>query len=119
VQDYSFTSEPIARALSRANKRCHKVVVILDKSQLTAKNTMLPLIGKAGIETYIDKQHAIAHEKAMVIDGHIVITGNFNVSSSEEYFNAEDIIIVDSRELAKQHYDNFIAHKNHSVRYNY
>jgi len=119
AQNYSFNSEPVARALARANKRCHKVIVILDQSQLTAKNTMLPLIGKAGIETYVDKQHAIATSRSMVIDGHIVISGSFSLATSEDFTSADSTLIVDSRESAKQHYDNFMAHKSHCVRYNY
>lgn len=119
VQAYSFTSEPIADALVRAKSRCHKVVVILDKSQLTAKNTMLSLVADADIETYIDKKHAIAHNKVMVIDGSTVITGSFNFTNAAEYKNAENLLIIDSKELAKQYYDNFMNHKSHSVRYGY
>ena len=116
VQAYSFTSEPIAEALVRANKRCHKVAVVLDKSQLTAKNTMLSLVNDAGIETFIDKKHAIAHNKVMVIDGHTVITGSFKLTNAAELQNTENLLIVDSKELAKKYYDNFMTHKSHSVR---
>ena len=75
VQAYSFTSEPIAKALVDAHKRGVQVQVILDKSQRTEKYSEADFIAHAGIRTLIDAKHAIAHNKIMVIDGDTVITG--------------------------------------------
>jgi phosphatidylserine/phosphatidylglycerophosphate/cardiolipin synthase-like enzyme len=118
VQAYSFTSRPIADALIRAKKRIAKVTIILDKGQETAKSSMLFYVNDAGIDTYLDKKHAIAHNKIMIIDGHILITGSFNFTSAAESKNAENLLIVDSKELAKQYYNNFLTHKKHSIRCN-
>ena len=75
VQAYSFTSAPIAKALMEAHKRGVKVQVILDKSQRTEKYSSATFFQNVGIPTFIDDKHAIAHNKVMVIDGRIVITG--------------------------------------------
>ena len=61
VQAYSFTSAPIAKALVDAHKRGVKIQVILDKSQHTEKYSSADFVAHAGIPTYIDAKHAIAH----------------------------------------------------------
>src|SRR5277367_2987255 len=61
VQAYSFTSAPIANALVDAEKRGVKVRVILDKSQRTEKYSAADFLLHAGIPTWIDAKHAIAH----------------------------------------------------------
>ena len=48
--------------------------VILDKSQRTDKYSSATFLYNSGILTKIDTQHAIAHNKVMVIDGESVIT---------------------------------------------
>lgn len=76
VQAYSFTSVLIAKALVDAHKRGVTVKVVLDKSQKTEKYTDADFLAHAGIPVLIDEVHAIAHNKVMVIDGQIIITGS-------------------------------------------
>ena len=78
VQAYSFTSAPIAGALKEARDRGVEVRVILDKSQRTEHYSSATFLLHAGVPTWIDRSHAIAHNKVMVIDGEVVITGSFN-----------------------------------------
>ncbi len=78
VRAYSFTSAPIAQALVDAHKRGVNVEVVLDKSQRTEKYSSADFLRNAGIPTFIDARHAIAHNKIMVIDGATVLTGSFN-----------------------------------------
>lgn len=53
-------------------------MVLLDKSQKTDKYSSADFLANAGISTKIDAAHAIAHDKVMIIDSEIVITGSFN-----------------------------------------
>ena len=76
VQAYSFTSAPIAKALIDANKRRVKVLAVLDKSNETEKYSAATFLVNAGIQTLIDDQHAIAHNKVMVIDSATILTGS-------------------------------------------
>ena len=117
VQAYSFTSAPIAKALTDAFKRGVKVQVILDKSQKSEKYTSATFISNAGIPTYIDDKHAIAHNKIMIIDKETVITGSFNFTKAAEEKNAENLLVIKSKELAKEYMDNWYKHKEHSEKY--
>ena len=117
VQAYSFTSAPIATALVEAHRRGVDVQVILDKSQRTEKHTLAPEIKDAGIPTFIDPKYAIAHNKIMVIDGHIVITGSFNFTKAAEESNAENLLVIDDAQIAEKYAKNWHGHFAHSVPY--
>jgi phosphatidylserine/phosphatidylglycerophosphate/cardiolipin synthase-like enzyme len=117
VQAYSFTSTPIAKGLIDAHKRGIKVEAILDKSQRSEKYTSATFLANMKIPTYIDDRHAIAHNKVMIIDQSTVITGSFNFTKAAEEKNAENLLIIKSRELAKIYTGNWLQHKEHSEPY--
>ena len=117
VQAYSFTSTPIAKALIEAHKRGVKVQVILDKSQRSEKYSSADFVAHAGIETLIDAKHAIAHNKIMVIDGAVVITGSFNFTKAAEEKNAENLLIIQDTALAARYIENWKVHASHSEPY--
>jgi phosphatidylserine/phosphatidylglycerophosphate/cardiolipin synthase-like enzyme len=117
VQAYSFTSAPIAKALVDAFKRGVKVEAILDKSQKRERYTSATFVSNAGIPTYIDSKHAIAHNKIMIIDKETVITGSFNFTKAAEEKNAENLLIIKAKDLAKLYIDNWYKHKEHSEPY--
>lgn len=117
VQAYSFTSAPIAEALKKAHDRGVKVEAILDKSQRGEKYTGATYLKNAGIPVAIDAAHAIAHNKVMVIDGETVITGSFNFTKAAEERNAENVLIVKDKGLAKLYRQNWEAHRGHSEGY--
>ncbi|MGO8697674.1 MAG: phospholipase D family protein [Limisphaerales bacterium] len=97
VQAYSFTSAPIAKALVDAHRRGVKVEVILDKSQRTERYSSADFVAHAGIPTYIDAVHAIAHNKIMVIDGYEVLTGSFNFTkAAEEHMSVSTVLDGDA-----------------------
>jgi len=114
VQAYSFTSPPIAAALKRAHDRGVSVKVILDKSQKTEKYTSATFLTHAGIPVWIDSKHAIAHNKVMIVDRTIVITGSFNFTQSAEERNAENLLIISDGRIANQYLANWEKCKGHS-----
>ena len=117
VQAYSFTSAPIAKALVDAQKRGVRVQVILDKSQRTEQYSSADFLANQGVPTMIDANHAISHNKVMVIDGEIVITGSFNVTKAAQEKNAENMLIIHDKGLAAQYTQNWQAHRQHSQPY--
>jgi phosphatidylserine/phosphatidylglycerophosphate/cardiolipin synthase-like enzyme len=117
VQAYSFTSAPIAKALVDAYKRGVKVQAILDKSQRTEKYSSATFLKNAGIPTFIDDKHAIAHNKVMVINGKTVITGSFNFTRAAEESNAENLLVIHDASLAEKYAKNWSDHLAHSLTY--
>jgi phosphatidylserine/phosphatidylglycerophosphate/cardiolipin synthase-like enzyme len=117
VQAYSFTSAPIAKALVDAHKRGVHVEVILDKGQRTEKYSSADFVSRARIQTFIDARHAIAHNKIMVIDEKVTLTGSFNFTKAAEEKNAENLVVIRSSELAAQYLENWKTHVEHSEPY--
>jgi phosphatidylserine/phosphatidylglycerophosphate/cardiolipin synthase-like enzyme len=96
-----------------------KIQVILDKSQRTDKYSSATFLHNAGIPTWIDAAHAIAHNKVMVIDGAVVITGSFNFTKAAGEKNAENLLVVRDQRLAAKYTANWKAHFEHSERYEF
>src|SRR5271157_2384348 len=117
IQAYSFTSAPIAKALVNAHKRGVHVEIILDKSNKSDKYSAGDFTAHMGVTTYIDSQHAIAHNKIMIIDKETVITGSFNFTKAAEEKNAENLLIIKNKKLAEIYIDNWYKHKEHSEKY--
>jgi phosphatidylserine/phosphatidylglycerophosphate/cardiolipin synthase-like enzyme len=117
VQAYSFTSAPIAKALLNAHNRGIKVEVILDKSQTTQEYSSATFLYNSGIPTKIDAQHAIAHNKVIILDGETVITGSFNFTNAAEENNAENLLIIHDKRLAERYGRNWQEHAQHSEVY--
>lgn len=119
VQAYSFTSAPIAQALTAAKKCGVSVTVILDKSQVAEKYSSADYLVHSGINTYIDRRHAIAHNKIIIIDRQTIITGSFNFTKAAEDHNAENLLILRGySELSTKYMYNFDDHLSHSEEYN-
>ncbi len=103
VQAYGFTHNAIAQALVRAHERGVKVRVLLDKKSQTSNRYVMGVLQDADIAVRQDGKHAIAHNKVMVIDQAVVITGSFNFTNSAETRNAENVLILKSPDLALQY----------------
>jgi phosphatidylserine/phosphatidylglycerophosphate/cardiolipin synthase-like enzyme len=114
VQAYSFTSKPIAAALADAHKRGVRVEAILDSDQVGDAYSEIDSLVRTGIPTQIDTEHSIAHNKVMVIDGGVVITGSFNFTHQAEKSNAENLLIIRDNDISKAYTDNWNAHAAHS-----
>ena len=70
------------------------------------------------IPVFIDDRHAIAHNKIMIIDNRVVITGSFNFTMAAENKNAENLLILDDLpDLTRAYRENFQSHLRHAVSY--
>ena len=87
------------------------VIVILDKSDDRASfgrsGSGAEFVARAGISVFIDYRPAIAHNKVIVIDRHMVVTGSYNFTSAAERRNTENVTIIDSSEVANRFLSNW------------
>lgn len=114
VQAYGFTSRPIYEALVGAIKRGVNVQLIADKKASAMSSALVYELAAAGAACFIDGKHAIAHNKVMIIDRSVVITGSFNFTKNAETSNSENIILVRNSALATVYLKNWEIHLNHS-----
>lgn len=50
---------------------------------------------------------ALAHNKIIVIDGHLTIGGSYNYTAAAQKRNAENVTFMESRELAREYQENW------------
>ena len=115
VQAYGFTHNAIAQAIIRAHQRGVKVSVLLDQKSDHTNRYVVDLFNNSQINMRQDGKHAIAHNKVMVIDESIVITGSFNFTNSAETRNAENFLILKSPPLANRYKEEWLQHWAHGV----
>lgn len=116
IQAYAFTSTAIAKAVVDASGRGVRVRVLLDRSQKLDRYSAATYLSSCQIPVYIDEQTGIAHNKVMLIDGHVVITGSFNLTRAAEERNAENLLILHDRPRLYAAYEaNFEHHLAHST----
>jgi phosphatidylserine/phosphatidylglycerophosphate/cardiolipin synthase-like enzyme len=115
VQAYGFTHNAIAQALVRAHQRGVKVRVLLDQKSQESNRYAIGVLADAQIEVRQDGKHAIAHNKVMVIDQAVVITGSFNFTNSAATRNAENFLVLKSVELADKYRIQWLSHWAHGV----
>jgi len=115
VQAYSFTAEPLAHAMVEAQKRGVKVEIVLDKSNELERYSDLHLLLEHEMDVKIDHEHAIAHNKIIIIDRRTLITGSFNFTNQAEHENAENLMIIKGHaELIGWYRENFFKHRDHA-----
>lgn len=104
---YSFTSFELARALVEAKGRGVEVRVVTDEGQNQGKYSKTEYLVDSDIPLRYRSGDGCMHHKFAVIDDEITITGSYNWSQSAEVRNDENLLIIDSKDLAKQYSNEF------------
>lgn len=108
VQAYSFTHKEIAAALVAAKKRGVDVRAILDAGQRSERYSSLDFLANSGIPTSVVEMPGHFHNKSIVIDDQVVITGSYNFTTSAETRNAENVLFIRDASLAAKYRGNWI-----------
>lgn len=117
VQSYVFTDFRISQALAARSQEI-PVRVILDVCGAQNSKTQLYRLKNSNAEVYIDKRHLISHNKIWVVDQQHVCTGSYNLTQSAETQNAENLVIIESPQLAHAFIKHWNYHKEHSEMFN-
>jgi phosphatidylserine/phosphatidylglycerophosphate/cardiolipin synthase-like enzyme len=107
VQAYFFTAPTIAKALVAAHQRGVNVKILIDRSQLTKKNSQISFLLKKGIPVWVDMIQGIAHNKVMILDEDYVLTGSFNWTDAAQQQNAENLILIRDRHINQIYQENW------------
>lgn len=117
IQAYYLTSRKIAQAIVAAHQREVDVMVILDKGVANTEYSKATFLANNGILPSVDAAHAIAHNKVIIIDSTVVITGSMKFTASGEEKNAENVLILQDASLATTYSDNWQVHARHATPY--
>jgi phosphatidylserine/phosphatidylglycerophosphate/cardiolipin synthase-like enzyme len=105
---YSFTSDELADALIKQAKSGVTVKGVIDKDQYHSNSgTEFDNLYNAGIDVNLDGNPRLMHNKVIIIDQHIVITGSYNFSNNAEHNNDENTLIIHNPEIAADYLAEF------------
>ena len=114
IQAYSFTNENLGNALVAAKNRGVDIEVILDSENTGNPNSLMRLMIENNVPVYLDKTHAISHNKILIIDEKVVITGSANLTKAAQERNAENSLVIKDAGIATTYTANWIKHRSHS-----
>jgi phosphatidylserine/phosphatidylglycerophosphate/cardiolipin synthase-like enzyme len=112
---YDFTNQAIAHSLILAHVGGVDVRCVLDRSNLTDVSGALTPLVRELVPVLIDATHHIMHDKTLIIDGHLVITGSYNFTLTAQSSNAETCMFIDDVDIATQFLADWQIHASHST----
>jgi phosphatidylserine/phosphatidylglycerophosphate/cardiolipin synthase-like enzyme len=107
VRMFAFTSKEVADALIRAHQGGVRVVVLCDRGQARQVPSQVQRLKVQGISVNTETVRGYAHNKVMIIDGRIVLTGSYNYTAGAEQRNAENLLIIQDRGVVGRYLKDF------------
>ena len=101
VMIYSFTLDELTDALIDASLRGVEVKVLVEKENAYQRGSEVPKLIEAGVQVALDSNPALMHNKVMIVDGKLVVTGSYNWSWSAENRNDENLVVISGPEVAE------------------
>lgn len=99
---YDFTLDTLSAALVRAKNRGVDVKVAMDKSEIGVQGGEYNALRTNGIQVaLVGSGSAKMHDKVVIIDAQIIITGSFNWTVSAESRNNENLVVLRSSDWAE------------------
>ncbi len=97
---FSFTDYPLAKAMIDRAAAGVDTAGIYEKTGSETEGAELKTFYCARVPVRQDGNPRFLHDKVIILDNHIVISGSFNFSSNATENNDENVIIIDSPEIA-------------------
>jgi phosphatidylserine/phosphatidylglycerophosphate/cardiolipin synthase-like enzyme len=99
---YSFTSDDLAKALIERFKQGVRIEGVMESSQQASNSgTEYDRFRSAGLNVRLDANPNQMHDKLMIIDSQIVVTGSFNYTYSAEKYNDENLLVIYNPQVAE------------------
>lgn len=105
---YSFTSNDLARAVLGRMKAGVEVAAVFEESQVESNTGgEFENFRSQGLDVRLDGNPRNMHDKVLIIDRQIVVTGSYNFSSNAERTNDENTLVIYSPEIAARYLEEF------------
>ena len=104
---FSFTDYPLAQAMIDRAKAGVDLKGIYETFGSTASGSELKTFWCAQLPVRQDGNPSFLHDKVIVIDNSIVVTGSLNYSSNADDSNEENVVVLDNAEIAALYLQEF------------
>jgi len=99
---FSFTSDKIGEVIIEKFKEGIQVEGVFEKKGSGTEYSEYTKMKIEDIPVKLDTNKDVMHHKVIIIDDYLIITGSFNISKNANNKNDENIIIIESKELASE-----------------
>ena len=106
VAMYSFTSPNIAEVLIEAQERGIQPRVVLDYLQSTSKYSQKSLLEEQ-IPVRVMKPGKTMHNKFILVDNELVVTGSYNFTKNGNEKNHENFVVIFDKGIAALYREEF------------
>jgi len=114
LEAYSIDETEITAALIDAHAKGIDIQIVIDQGQTSQNYSTAGKLKKAGIRTVVDRKHQLHHNKVIIIDDALVVTGSMNFTHSGNAKNAENMLIIHDAAIAARYTADFQLHYDHS-----
>ena len=104
---FSFTDYPLADAMSQRWKEGVNVAGVFETVGSETEAAELRTLMCRNVPVRQDGNPGFLHDKLIIVDEHIVVTGSMNYSTNAEESNDENVIIIDNAEIARLYLQEF------------
>ncbi|CAG0967865.1 Phospholipase D [Anaerolineales bacterium] len=104
---FSFTDYPLAQAMIDRSKAGVDVKGVFETFGSNGTRSELRTFWCAGVPARQDGNASFLHDKIIIIDNSIVVTGSLNFSSNADEENEENVVILDNPEIAALYLQEF------------
>lgn len=104
---FSFTDYPLAQAMIDRAKAGVDVKGVYETFGSTSSSSELKTFWCAQVPVRQDGNPSFLHDKIIIIDNSIVVTGSLNYSSNADESNEENVVILDNAEIAALYLQEF------------
>ncbi|MFM8319787.1 MAG: phospholipase D-like domain-containing protein [Chloroflexota bacterium] len=105
---YSFTSDDLAQVILDRAGAGVRVRGVMETGQISSNSGgEYANFLKAGLDVRKDGNRANMHHKVIIVDGRYVIVGSYNFTYNAETRNDENLLIIDSPQIAGQYLAEF------------
>jgi phosphatidylserine/phosphatidylglycerophosphate/cardiolipin synthase-like enzyme len=104
---FSFTSDEIAQAMVERHAAGVEVQGVFENRNASGLGAEFERLDEAGADVWRDGNCYTMHHKVIIIDEATVITGSYNFTARAEDTNDENLLIIDSPDLAAEYLSEF------------
>jgi phosphatidylserine/phosphatidylglycerophosphate/cardiolipin synthase-like enzyme len=104
---FSFTDFPLAKAMIDRASAGVDTAGIYEKVGSDAEGSEMKTFYCAKVPVRQDGNPKFLHDKIIIVDRHIVISGSFNFSSNATESNDENVMIIDNADIANLYLQEF------------
>jgi phosphatidylserine/phosphatidylglycerophosphate/cardiolipin synthase-like enzyme len=104
---FSYTSDPIAEAMIERHNAGVAVQGVFETRNANGIGAEYQRLKENGVDVLEDGNCYTMHHKVIIIDDATVITGSYNFTRRAEETNDENLVIIDSPEVASQYLEEF------------